>query len=229
VFRLLRIGAATATLLALLGPLVGLLWEVIAPRPRYVIAAGAAVIADPETQDFIAADGRFAILTGLLGVGCGVGAYLLSVRFGARFGRLGDLALLLGIALGGLAGAVLAWRVGHLVGFESFRHAVAAARDGTTVTGALDLRATSAVLLWPFLAVLTFGVLEAIDVMGRYEPPLVAAAFPEYAGPGTVRAKRADPEHDAAENGSLEHGSLEHGSAGIDPVERDPAENDSAK
>jgi hypothetical protein len=174
----MRTGLATAVFLTLLGIPVGLIWEAVAPRPKFVIAAGTTVIADPESQAFIAADGWYSVLTGTVGLAGGLAGYLLVVKFKDR---LGELALVLGLAAGGLAGALVAWWMGHSVGLDTFEQLVRTGQDGTPVTGALDLRSSAAVLVWPLLAVMVFGLLEALDVAQRH--PATAPASPAPAPP----------------------------------------------
>ena len=148
-------GVATALVVALLGPLAGLLWAALAPEVTYVVVQGRAVLADPEGQGPIGIDARFALIGLVAGLLCGVAAY----RAG---GRGNDVALLLGLAVGGSAAAVLAWQTGHLIGLAEFRDAVAAGRDGTIVTGVADLRAKGFMVFWPLLAVGGYGSLEVV-------------------------------------------------------------------
>ncbi|MFG1858955.1 hypothetical protein ACGFJT_44470 [Actinomadura geliboluensis] len=145
--------AVTTAIMALLGPLAGLLWAASAPRVTYVIVQGEALLADPEGQGPIATDARFALIALVAGILCGAAAY-------AAGGRGNDLALLFGLAAGGCAAAVLAWKTGHLVGLGDFQDAVRHARDGTTVTGVADLRATGVLMFWPLPAVAVYGLLE---------------------------------------------------------------------
>lgn len=158
--RSLRIWAVTTAVLVLLGPPAGLLWAGISPGVRYLVVDGTAVLADPETQALIGTDGRFAMITALAGLLCGFVAY-------AMGGRGRDIALLLGLAVGGLAATVLAWRVGHLVGLETFQRLTRTAPTGTAVTGVADLRARGVLVFWPVLAVGAYGMLEALDAARR--------------------------------------------------------------
>jgi hypothetical protein len=153
--------AATAAAVAVLGPLAGLLWAGIAPKVTYVIVQGEALLADPEGQGPIGTDARFALITLVAGVLCGAAAYLAG-------GRGNDVALLLGLAAGGCAAAVLAWQTGHMIGLGGFQDAVRGARDGTEVTGVADLRATGVLMFWPVSAVAAYGLLE---VAVRRLPP----------------------------------------------------------
>jgi hypothetical protein len=158
--RPLRIWMTTSLMVALLGPPAGLLWAAISPPVRYVIVDGEALLADPETQALIGAEGRFAVMTALAGLVCGAIGY-------AAGGRRRDIPLVLGLAAGGLAAGLLAWRVGHLVGPDSLERLTRGGADGRMAVGPADLRAFGVLVFWPLLAVVAFGLLEATDVAGR--------------------------------------------------------------
>ncbi|MFC0041974.1 hypothetical protein [Actinomadura rayongensis] len=151
--RALRTWIATCLLVAVLGPLAGLLWRAVAPTVKYVVVGGAPYLADPESRGPIGTDMRFALIAVIAGLGCGAVAYL-------RGGRGNDVPLLLGLAAGGAAAAVLAWRTGHMIGLGSYHRALRHAADGATVTGVADLRATGLLVFWPIAAVALYGVLE---------------------------------------------------------------------
>ncbi|MEO3823644.1 hypothetical protein [Actinomadura sp. B10D3] len=153
--RLLTIWAVTSAAVALLGPLAGLLWAVTAPKVSYVVVQGEALLAEPESQGPIGIDARFALIALVAGMLCGVVAYLAG-------GRGNDVALLLGLAAGGAAAAVLAWRTGHMIGLGHFQDAVRHGRDGTTVEGVADLRAKGLLVFWALPAVATYGLLEMV-------------------------------------------------------------------
>jgi hypothetical protein len=156
----LRIGVAAALVIAVLGVPAGLLWTTVAPRTTYVIAGGKALLGDPESQTLIAADGWFALLTAAAGLLCGVVAYVIA-------GRLGELGLLGALGVGGTAAGLIAWWAGSLVGRSSFQHEVRTAHDGTAAKGALGLHAAGVVIAWPLIAIVVFGLLEALDVARR--------------------------------------------------------------
>jgi hypothetical protein len=158
--RTLRIWVMTTATTALLGLPAGLLWAAITPPARYVVSNGEAALADLENEALIGVDGRFALIAVLAGVLCGAVAY-------AAGGRGHDIALVLGLAVGGMAAALLAWWVGRHVGLENFQRLIRTGPDGRSVTGVVDLRAVGVVVFWPLLAVITFGLLEAADVAGR--------------------------------------------------------------
>lgn len=156
----LRIGVAATLVIAVLGVPAGLLWTTVAPRTTYVIAGGKAILGDPESQTLIAADGWFAVLTAAGGLLCAVVAYVLA-------GRLREMGLLAALGVGGTAAGLIAWWVGSLIGRSSFHHEMRVARDGTTAQGSLDLHAVGVVIAWPLIAVVIFGLLEALDVARR--------------------------------------------------------------
>jgi hypothetical protein len=156
----IRIGVLAALAITVLGVPVGLLWAAVAPRTAYQVAGGRTLLADPETQTLIAADGWFAVLTAAAGLLCGLAAYVLA-------GRVGELGPLAGIAVGGAAAAVVAWWLGHVSGLGAYHHALRASADGTLVRAPLTLHALGVVLAWPLTAVVVFGLLEALDVARR--------------------------------------------------------------
>ncbi|MES9540266.1 hypothetical protein [Actinomadura sp. NPDC000600] len=153
--RLLAIWAVTSAVVTLLGPLAGLLWAAVAPKVTYVVVQGEALLAQPEDQGPITIDARFALIAAVAGIACGAVAYLAG-------GRDNDSALLLGLAVGGAAAAVLAWKTGNLVGLGHFEDVVRHGRDGTTVTGVADLRAKGLLTSWALPAVAVYGLLELV-------------------------------------------------------------------
>jgi hypothetical protein len=186
-WREVRIGAVTTGLIAVLGPLAGLLWAWGAPAVRFTVLDGRPVLADPESQNMIAVDGRFAVIAAVAGVVCGVLAYLAG-------GRDNDIPLLLGLAAGGLAAASLAWWAGHQIGLGAFEHAVATAADGRTLDGPADLRARGVLVLWPLLAVAAYGLLEtAVARLAPRDLGPHGAGEPEQVGGGEFDLQAAPP------------------------------------
>ncbi|MFF5204576.1 hypothetical protein [Streptosporangium sp. NPDC000396] len=154
--------AVTVLVLGLSGAAAGLLWSFLAPRPPYVMSRQGPLLADPSTQALIAADGWFAVITGVLGLVCGAVGYGLSRR-----GR--PLAVLLGLAGGGMLGGYLTLVVGQAVNLGEV--SVAASGQGLSlVPGPLDLTAQGVLYAWPTLAVGLFFALEGIA--GYRDSPL---------------------------------------------------------
>lgn len=153
--RLLRTSALTAAIVALLGAPAGLLWAKTVPEVTYVIVQGEPLLAEPEGQGPIGVDARFALIALVAGAACGVAGYLAG-------GRRNDIALLAGLAVGGVAAAVVAWKTGHQIGLGDFQDAVRHARDGDTAAGVADLRAKGVLMFWAVPAVAVYGLLELV-------------------------------------------------------------------
>lgn len=162
--RHIRVGALATVVVVLLGLPAGLLWAWLAPHTGYVVIGHQGLVADPETQNLIGADGRFAVITASAGLICAIAAYLLA-------GRLGEIALLVALAAGGVLAAFVAWRIGHLFGLSHYQHVVKTGADGTRAQGPLGLRAAGLVIIWPLVAVVGFGLMEALDVAKRNLAP----------------------------------------------------------
>lgn len=174
--RQFRIGAIAAVVIALIGVPVGLLWAVVAPHGKDVVIGGQAFLANPESEAWIAGDGYFALITAIVGVICAVVAYLYA-------GRLGEIALLAALAVGGILAALLAAKIGHQIGLSSFQHKVRTSPDNTLVNGVPEVRATGVLVAWPLLSVIAYGLLEAFDVANR-EPGRRALTAGDVGHPG---------------------------------------------
>jgi hypothetical protein len=147
--------ALTAGVTVLLGAPLGLLWSAVAPHAHVRVEAGDAFISDAATEVFIAGDGWFIGLTLLAGVVCGVLAWL-AARGSGPFA-------VIGLALGGLAAAYVASRVGVRIGQDELREAVRTGQQGTYV-GNIALQAKAALVVWPLGAVAAFAALVAARV-----------------------------------------------------------------
>ncbi|MCW2889147.1 MAG: hypothetical protein QOE54_3050 [Streptosporangiaceae bacterium] len=161
--RQVRIAVVTVVASAVLGVLAGLLWAAISPHVKYVSVDGKIFLIDPESPAVIGTDGRFALITAGIGLACGVAAYLAA-------GRGNDLVLVAGLAVGGIVAALLAWRVGHLIGLDTFHRMVRAGDRTRAFNGPADLAARGVLVCWPFVALVAYGLLEAIDVANRIRP-----------------------------------------------------------
>jgi hypothetical protein len=134
---------------AVLGVPAGLIWSYVAPRAPYLATPAGPRLADPSTQSLIAADGWFAVVTGVAGLLCGAVAVLIA--------RRGALPVLVGLAGGGLAAAYLAEWIGGAVNLGPA--AVSASGvTGTVVPGALVLTAPGVIVTWPLIATAAFGL-----------------------------------------------------------------------
>jgi hypothetical protein len=168
----LRAGLLVGLGCAVAGVVVGVVWRLVVPLAVVEKdAAGVVQVAGAETE--VAADGWFAVLAALAGVLAAVAAVLL-----LRTGRLGALV---GLAIGGLVGALVAWRVGLLLSPPEVAASAKAARVGDTFEGPLRLSALGVLLAWPTAAVITFfAIVAGLDVESHGADR--AGHLPEQAG-----------------------------------------------
>jgi hypothetical protein len=166
--RHLRDFGLTVVVLALLGVAAGFLWSALAPRTPYVITKAGPELTDPTTQSLIAADGWFAVVTGVAGLACGIVAYML-----ARKGR--PIAMLAGLAVGGMFAGFLALSVGTSLGGSMVQAAAPGSAGVGSTVDVLAVTAHGVLLSWAVVAVAVFGILESVDGY-RDSPPRRPAA-----------------------------------------------------
>jgi hypothetical protein len=144
--------------LAALGVPVALLWAALSPRLAFrVTRPGYALPVIPEAEEYIAADGRFALLT----LGAGVLAGL--VCWWSRRAR--GPVLVLALAVGGLAGALVAWRLGAVFA-PGYKPADLQVVD-RIVRQPLQLGARAALVVEPIAAVVVY--LLAVVFANRHD------------------------------------------------------------
>lgn len=146
-----RAGLLTIAVTVLVGAPVGLLWAALAPRVLVEVSGEDVQVLDTSGDGFIAVDAWFfaaVVLAGLVG---GVLAW----RLGAAHGP----AVVLGLAVGGLAAAWIASRVGGEVDRVTVAQLVESGVQGRREL-AVRLRATSALLGWPLASLLVFLALS---------------------------------------------------------------------
>ncbi|MCH6159761.1 ABC transporter permease [Streptomyces sp. M600PL45_2] len=151
------------------GVALGLLWLWLAPRVPLVKVDGGVFLKDPEGEEAIGADGTFVLLALGFGVVTGLLVFLRS--------RGGGIGLAVGLAVGALLGSVLAWQLGVQLGPSSDLAASAkAAGTNKTFDGPLKLQAKGALIVWPFMALLTHLLL--MGSFGHRDPEPMAPAAP---------------------------------------------------
>lgn len=162
----LRMALTIVAVLVLLGVLLGLVWAWWSPAGPPGVELKAGTVQIDESETFAAGDGRFAVLTGGLGL-----VAALAVWF-ARSVR-GPLVAL-GLVVGGLLGAWLTATVGHLAGGGT-NHGPA----NTEIPHLpLNVHLTGMILLEAALAALLYSVLAAFavsDDLGHPDPRRDAA------------------------------------------------------
>ncbi|MFE5712680.1 DUF2567 domain-containing protein [Streptomyces sp. NPDC056501] len=177
------LGGVVALVSTALGALLGVLWLWQAPRVLLISDGKGVYLRDSEGESAIGADGTFVLLALAFGVVAALVVFLLR--------RKGGVPLVLGLALGGVLGSLVAWGVG--TSFGPARDVVAHAKSvGPNVVfeAPLELNmAAAAMLAWPLAAMIVHLALTAL--FGPRDPD------PEYWGP------QDQPQHPQPEQKSL--------------------------
>lgn len=168
--REVRTGAVVAVAVAASGVLLGLLWLWLAPRVPLISDGRAVYLKDGEGEQAIGIDGWFTLLAAGLGV---VSATVVFWCF-----RRGGVAVVVGLAVGGVLASLLAWRLGVWLGPPTDVEAHAREVGPNKVFDQpLKLQAKAALLAWPMLAMATHLFLTATFVPRE---PTPAPAFPPH-------------------------------------------------
>jgi len=164
--------AVITVCVALAGVVLGLLWAWLAPRVPLVgdlvDKNWVVYLKDTEGEQAIGVDGTFTLLA------LAFGAVSALVVFLVR--RRGGVPLVVALALGGLLGSVLAWRVGVWLGPTQnvIAHAKAVGK-GVTFSAPLKLGAKGAVLAWPLAALVVH--LGLTGLFGPRDPEPYATSY----------------------------------------------------
>ncbi len=153
--ELITAAVVTVVMAVLGGVLLGLLWWWLAPQVPLVSDGSAVYLKETEGEQAAGVDGTFTLLA------LGVGALSALVVFLVR--RSGGVPLVVALTVGGLLGAVLAWRLGVWLGPET--DVAARAKEvgqGVTFSAPLKLSAKGALLAWPLAGVLVHLGLTAL-------------------------------------------------------------------
>ncbi len=167
----LRSSLRLVLVLALTGVPAGLLWWLLAPRADFRITAdGPQVVGSPSAELLVADDGVFVLVLAGLGLLAGVAAWRMRGNRGVT--------TLVALAVGTTAAGAVAWLVGELFGGGPSEKELA--DIGSVVTTGLQLGATAALAVAPFVAVLVYligVIIDADDGLGRTVGP--ASAVPD--------------------------------------------------
>ncbi len=185
-------GALTAASCVAIGVLMGVVWSRLAPIAPLRVTDAGAVLDESASGRLIADDGWFAVLGLVLG--------LLSALAGWVRWRQQVLSLGAGLALGGLAGGLVAWRVGAWLGPAPLHEQAGGAQIGAVLHLPLSIRALAVLLVWPITALITLFAAVAgsaeddpdqtvtveAEQAGEAEHPRSGPAAPGVSGSGLV-------------------------------------------
>ncbi|MEV5428836.1 AAA family ATPase [Streptomyces sp. NPDC052701] len=165
---------------ALGGVLLGLLWWWLAPRVPLVgdVVDGNWVVylKDTEGEQAVGVDGTFTLLA------LAFGAVSALAVFAVR--RRGGVPLVVALGVGGLLGALLAWRTGVWLG--PAQDVIAQAKDagkGVTFPAPMKLGAKGALLAWPLAALVSHLGLTALFGPRDPEPGFEHGPYGEASAP----------------------------------------------
>ncbi|MEW2166341.1 AAA family ATPase [Streptomyces sp. NPDC007084] len=167
----LREAAVITVAVALAGALLGLLWWWLAPHVPLIADDTTVYLQDTEGEQAIGVDGTFTLLA------LGFGALSALVVFLLR--RRGGVPLVVALALGGLLGSLLAWRLGVWLGPTQnvVAHAKAVGK-GVIFSAPLQLGAKGALLAWSLTALVVHLALTAL--FGPRDPdPYQQSPYPQ--------------------------------------------------
>ena len=151
-------GLLVAAYAIVLGPVAGLVWAALAPKVSIAaLRAGSSV----TFQAQIGADAWFLLVGGL------AGALVVLVAL-AFVGEPGP-GVTVGVAIGGLAAAFVADRIGYLSERSTTTHALLGAHPSGSVISEIDfrLRALGVVTVWPLASLVVIGLVIAIKSARR--------------------------------------------------------------
>jgi hypothetical protein len=125
---------AVAAAVAALGAPLGWLWVVLAPDVPVQVVDGGVVPTEAEPEGFFAGDGWFVLLGVAFGLLAAAAVWFLLRRY------RGPVALA-ALAVGAVGAGLLAYWVGHRIGFSGYQQRVGEAAVGTNLRRPPELRA----------------------------------------------------------------------------------------
>jgi hypothetical protein len=151
--RTLVVALLTTLIIAAAGALLGVLWHFLSPTVPVLDAGQSGIVVnDPSPEEYVAADGWFTIIGFAFGLVVAVAAWLVMRRDRGP-------GLLLGVTIGALAAAPVAWQVGRQIGLRAYEHWRDTATAGATYHAPPDLHTHSALLVPAFAAVIVTTLL----------------------------------------------------------------------
>jgi hypothetical protein len=161
--------------MAVVGALLGIVWELWSPAGPAGAVLSKGIQAD-ESEAFIAGDGRFALITVLVGIAAALVAWYVRPF---RFVR-GPL-IALALAVGGVVGAALTEWIGYLVRGHGTKFACSSETGKCIDHLPLTVHMHALLLVEAIVALLVYSLFAAFavsDDLGRAAPADVAAPAP---------------------------------------------------
>jgi hypothetical protein len=187
------IGALVVALVAAaLGAPLGLLWTTVGPHVDIVMTPAGPDLANYNTEAFVGGDLSFAAITLVTGALLGGVAYLLR--------RWRGPLMVVGLALGCVAGAWITWKLGARIGLAEYERLIDGASVGQRFEQPMKLRAEGLLFLGAIAAVIVYvanaawshrpnlGAAAEPDPEGWHRPPYPPAGAPPATLGGTVPA-----------------------------------------
>lgn len=154
-----RVIVETTLVCLAVGLLGGVLWRALAPQFSVEVIAGQLQPAGPVGESRFGADAWFAAM------GIVAGALIALAMFTRHRHR--PVETIAALALAGLVGSVVAWRVGLLLGPEPVPAELEEVADGTSFEFPLALGATGVLLAWPIASLVC---VLAMTLLGDHRP-----------------------------------------------------------
>jgi hypothetical protein len=151
--RTVLVAVLTALVVAVLGAPLGVLWHFVSPTVPLIDAGQSGIVVnDPSPEEYIASEGWFTLL------GFGFGLVVAIVAWMALRRHRGP-GLLLGVTVGALGAAVVAWQLGRQIGLGAYERWRDTAASGATYHAPPDLHAHGTLLVPAFAAVIVMTLL----------------------------------------------------------------------
>ncbi|MGH3714001.1 MAG: DUF2567 domain-containing protein [Micromonosporaceae bacterium] len=160
----LVVATVAMVVLAVLGVLWGLLWQVVTPGAEIQMTADGPVHANATAETYFADDAWFAVLGAAAGLLAALGGWVLVRRHRGPI-------LLAGVVIGCLIGAVVAWQVGRHLGLPEFERLIEQAAPGRSFRRPARLAAYGVLGIPGFVAAFTYTLLAGWSRYPELRPP----------------------------------------------------------
>ncbi|MGY0230786.1 DUF2567 domain-containing protein [Longispora urticae] len=116
-------GLLVVLTISVLGAPLGVLWSALAPRVLVQMTADGPLLVDAEPEEYVGSDVVFTLIGLAVGVLLGLGVWLLLRRWRGA-------AVLIGLMVGSLLGACVAWQIGRRIGLDDYAEIKRTAQAG---------------------------------------------------------------------------------------------------